>query len=120
MKKVCISRDWFFSGAGKEERVDLPHDYMITIPRTSNAPGGAANGFFNGNSGPNHVKNYCDAPIMADTQKDEIFFHSSYYYIGHFSKFIKAGAVRIATSKWRADIEVCPLKIPTEIVSVLL
>lgn len=51
MKKVCISRDWFFSGAGKEERVDLPHDYMITIPRTSNAPGGAANGFFNGNSG---------------------------------------------------------------------
>lgn len=60
--------------------------------------------------GPNHVKNYCDAPIMADTQKDEIFFHSSYYYIGHFSKFIKAGAVRIATSKWRADIEVCAFK----------
>lgn len=45
MKKVCISRDWFFSGAGKEEKIDLPHDYMITIPRTPNAPGGAANGF---------------------------------------------------------------------------
>ena len=49
---------------------------------------------------------------MADMQKDEIFFHSSYYYIGHFSKFIKLGAVRIATSKWRADIEVCAFKNP--------
>ncbi|MGH2331724.1 hypothetical protein [Thermoanaerobacter mathranii] len=45
--------------------------------------------------GPNHAKNYCDAPIIVDTEKKEIFYQSSYYYIGHFSKFIKSGSKTI-------------------------
>jgi glucosylceramidase len=45
--------------------------------------------------GPNHVGNFCDAPIIADTTTDVLHYNSSYYYIGHFSKFIKPGAVRI-------------------------
>ena len=45
--------------------------------------------------GPNHVGNYCDAPIVADTKTGEIYYNSSYYYIGHFSKYVKPGAKRI-------------------------
>ncbi len=45
--------------------------------------------------GPNHVNNYCDAPIIVDTKKGEIHYNSPYYYMGHFSKFILPGAVRI-------------------------
>lgn len=48
--------------------------------------------------GPNHVGNYCSAPIIADTRQgtlDGIYFQSSYFYIGHFSRFIKPGAQRI-------------------------
>ncbi len=45
--------------------------------------------------GPNHVGNYCDAPIIFDTTKKEIHYNSSYFYIGHFSKFIKPGAKRM-------------------------
>ncbi|AIQ50426.1 glycoside hydrolase family 30 protein [Paenibacillus sp. FSL R7-0331] len=45
--------------------------------------------------GPNHVGNFCDAPIIADTVTDELHYNSSYYYIGHFSKYIAPGAVRI-------------------------
>lgn len=45
--------------------------------------------------GPNHVGNFCDAPIIADTVTDEVHYNSSYYYIGHFSKYIAPGAVRI-------------------------
>lgn len=45
--------------------------------------------------GPNHVGNYCDAPIIADTQNDTLHFQSSFYYLGHFSKFIKPGATRV-------------------------
>ncbi|WP_178023985.1 glycoside hydrolase family 30 protein [uncultured Paenibacillus sp.] len=45
--------------------------------------------------GPNHVGNLCDAPIIADTKTDTIHYNSSYYYIGHFSKYIKPGAVRL-------------------------
>ena len=45
--------------------------------------------------GPNHVGNYCDAPILADESDGSLHFQSSYYYIGHFSRFIKPGAVRV-------------------------
>lgn len=45
--------------------------------------------------GPNHVGNLCDAPIIADTTTDEVHYNSSYYYIGHFSKYIAPGALRI-------------------------
>ena len=41
--------------------------------------------------GPNHVKNYCSAPIIVDTGSQEILYQSSYYYMGHFSRFIKPG-----------------------------
>ena len=39
--------------------------------------------------GPNHVNNFCSAPIIVDN--NEILYQSSYYYIGHFSRYIKAG-----------------------------
>ena len=48
--------------------------------------------------GPNHVQNYCFAPIHADTGTGEMSYMNSYYYIGHFSKFIRPGAKRIISS----------------------
>ncbi|GAT33625.1 glucosylceramidase [Terrimicrobium sacchariphilum] len=44
--------------------------------------------------GPNHVGNHCSAPILADTRTDTLLFQTSYYYIGHFSRFIRPGARR--------------------------
>ncbi len=51
MKKVCISKDWIFTGEGKEQNIDLPHDYSITLLRDPKALGGASNGFFGGTMG---------------------------------------------------------------------
>lgn len=48
--------------------------------------------------GPNHVGNYCFAPLHGNTQTGELIYTNSYYYIGHFSKFIRPGAKRIASS----------------------
>ena len=48
--------------------------------------------------GPNHVRNFCFAPIHADTKTGELYYMNSYYYIGHFSKFIRPGAKRIISS----------------------
>jgi glucosylceramidase len=55
--------------------------------------------------GPNHVNNLCDAPIIADTRTNKLHYNSSYYYIGHFSKFIKPGAVRIGLSSNNPKIQ---------------
>ncbi|WP_345950893.1 glycoside hydrolase family 30 protein [Mucilaginibacter sp. PAMB04274] len=51
--------------------------------------------------GPNHVGNFCFAPIHADTRDGSLHYTSEYYYIGHFSKYIKAGAKRIVSSSSR-------------------
>lgn len=47
--------------------------------------------------GPNHVGNFCDAPIIADTKTNHLYINSSYYYIGHFSKYVKEGAKRLVS-----------------------
>jgi glucosylceramidase len=49
--------------------------------------------------GPNHVGNFCFAPVHADLKTGELIYTPSYYYIGHFSKFIRPGAKRVAQSK---------------------
>ncbi len=48
--------------------------------------------------GPNHVENYCEAPIMYDTKENRLIYNNSYYYIGHFSKHIEVGARRLEIS----------------------
>jgi len=48
--------------------------------------------------GPNHVGNLCIAPVIADTRTGELRYQSSYYYLGHFSRFIKPGAKRLLTA----------------------
>ncbi|PTX62253.1 glucosylceramidase [Kordia periserrulae] len=55
--------------------------------------------------GPNHVQNFCFAPIHADTRTNELIYTPSYYYIGHFSKFIKPNAKRISTTTSRSTLE---------------
>ena len=45
--------------------------------------------------GPTYVSNFCEAPIMIDKNSGQISYMSSYYYIGHFSKFIEPGATRV-------------------------
>ena len=45
----------------------------------------------NEQGGPNYVGNYCSAPIIVDTKNNKILYQSSYYYLGHFSRFIKRG-----------------------------
>ena len=58
----------------------------------------------NEEGGPNYVGNFCEAPIMVDRNKDEVIINTSYYYIGHFAKFIQPGAVRLLCEN---DVEWC-------------
>jgi glucosylceramidase len=60
--------------------------------------------------GPNHVGNFCFAPIHADIKTGRLMYTNSYYYIGHFSKFIQPGAKRIASSSSRDALETTSFK----------
>jgi len=54
--------------------------------------------------GPNHVQNFCFAPVHYDTQTKELIYTNAYYYIGHFSKYIQPGAKRIISSASRSQL----------------
>lgn len=55
--------------------------------------------------GPNHVGNYCDAPMMYDEATQKLDVKLSYYYIGHFSRFVKPGAKRVLASASKKALE---------------
>jgi glucosylceramidase len=56
--------------------------------------------------GPNHVGNLCSAPILADRSAGTLMHQSSYYYFGHFSRFIRPGARRVLCASTRQDLQV--------------
>jgi glucosylceramidase len=55
--------------------------------------------------GPNHVGNFCFAPVHADTRTGELIYTNAFYYIGQFSKFVRPGARRIAVSTNRPALQ---------------
>jgi glucosylceramidase len=54
--------------------------------------------------GPNHVGNFCFAPVHYDTQTGLLIYTPSYYYIGHFSRFIRPGAKMVNTVSSRSAL----------------
>ncbi|MFN7117985.1 MAG: glycoside hydrolase family 30 protein [Saprospiraceae bacterium] len=70
--------------------------------------------------GPNHVKNFCFAPIHGDTRNGKLYYMNSYYYIGHFSKFIKPGAKRIISSSNRDQLQTTAFQNPDGTIAVVV
>lgn len=48
--------------------------------------------------GPNHVGNFCSAPMLADRALGRLEPQASFDYLGHFSRFIRPGAQRVLCS----------------------
>lgn len=59
----------------------------------------------NAQGGPNHVGNFCDAPIMYDKDTDQLDIKLSFHYIGHLSRFVKKGAKRILVSRHTDQVD---------------
>ena len=62
--------------------------------------------------GPNHAGNLCSAPILYDTRTRVIHYQSSYYYIGHFARFIRPGARRVGLDNPRDDLDATAFRNP--------
>lgn len=71
--------------------------------------------------GPNHVGNFCAAPMMLTEDETDFEKRLSYYYIGHFSRYIEKGAVAVPVTTYCAQAETCAFVNPSgERVLVLL
>lgn len=57
----------------------------------------------NSEGGPNYINNFCYSPIEVDCSADEFYKKYVFYVLGHFSKFVPEGSVRI-----EAIVEISP------------
>jgi glucosylceramidase len=55
--------------------------------------------------GPNHVGNFCDAPVIINTETGVVRYQSPFYYIGQFSRFVHPGATRIESHGGPSGLE---------------
>ncbi len=55
--------------------------------------------------GPNHVGNYCSAPVLADASRQHLHLQSSYAALGHFARHIQPGAQRVLCAATREALE---------------
>ena len=84
----------FSNGSGLTRAKDAEH-YAHDIIGDLNA---GTNGYVDWNillddqGGPNHVGNYCDAPLMYDRATQKLLVNRSFEYLAHFSRSIRPGA----------------------------
>jgi glucosylceramidase len=70
--------------------------------------------------GPNHVGNFCFAPLHGNTTTGKLIYTNSFYYIGHFSKFIQPGAKRVIASPSRSQLISTAFQNPDESTVVIV
>jgi glucosylceramidase len=55
--------------------------------------------------GPNHVGNYCGAPIMIDTDSQQVYYTPIYYVLSQFSRTIRPGDHAVQTSLRKENLD---------------
>ena len=61
--------------------------------------------------GPNWANNNVDAPIIVNPEEGEFYKQPMYYALGHISKFIVPGSVRIDLQKNTIKVEAVAVKV---------
>lgn len=69
--------------------------------------------------GPNHVGNFCSAPLLADTATGRVLPQPSFWAIGHFARFIRPGAQRVLCAAAREALECTAFRNPDGSVAVV-
>ena len=72
----------------------------------------------NTQGGPNHVQNWCIAPVIASPETDEVYFTPLYYILAHFSRYMRPEARRISTDCEHQDLMVTACMNPDRSIAV--
>ncbi len=122
------ARDWGWTWAPEDKK--YLHPEYVPVFRYAGDIIGCLNNHVNGwidwnmildqNGGPNWAKNWCIAPVIVNTEKDEVYFTPLYHTIAHFSKFIRPGAVRIGIHNPTKKTQLTAAKNPDGSIVVVL
>lgn len=64
--------------------------------------------------GPNWVHNFDNSPIIVNASADEFYKQPMFYHLGHFSKFIPEGSIRLHSTSSTIDIKHIAFQRPDE------
>ena len=70
--------------------------------------------------GPNWFENWCVAPVIVDSEKDEVYFTPLYYTMAHFSKYIRPNASIIEVDNNDKDLMVTAATNPDGSIAVVI
>lgn len=120
--------DWGWDWAAEEDKVH--HPKYAPVSRYANDIIGCMNNWVSAwidwnmvldpEGGPNHAKNWCIAPVIADTTKNEVYKTPLYYVMAHFSRFIPPNSNRIEWSSDTTDLKMTAFKTPDEKVVLVI
>ncbi len=115
----CVEHSVFGEDAEKPGAVKYAHEYIGDLNH-------GADTFLDWNllldeqGGPNHVGNFCDAPVMYDRNTKKLQKKLSLDYIAHFSKYMLPGSVRTAVSSCAAGLEAAAARNPDGSLAVVI
>lgn len=101
--------DYYSAGSPSAERSHAEH-YAHELIGDFEAGANAAidwNVLLDSGGGPNHVGNVCDAPLMYDEETQLLVVRRPFHYLGHFSRFVSPGALRMVTTRYTSELETC-------------
>ena len=107
----CVEHSRYGSAAGVRGAVHYAHEILGDLKH-------GADTFLDWNllldeeGGPNHVGNYCDAPLMYNRKTRKLILNPSLTYIGHFSKYFRPGSQQICVSTFDSLLEVVGVRNP--------
>ncbi|MGG9972051.1 glycoside hydrolase family 30 protein [Ferruginibacter sp. SUN002] len=120
--------DWGWDWASEKEK--YLHPKYAPVNRYASDIIGCLNNWVDGwvdwnmildkQGGPNWFKNWCVAPVIVDTENDEVYLTPLYYVMSHFSRYIRPGAIRIGVEIAYNDIQTTAVKNPDGSIVVIV
>jgi glucosylceramidase len=120
--------DWGWDWAPEEQK--YLHPKYVPVFRYARDIIGCLNNWVDGwvdwnmvldrQGGPNWAKNWCVAPVIVDTEQDEIYFTPLYFTLAHFSRYIRPGALRIGFENASNELMVTAARNPDGSIAVIV
>lgn len=112
--------DWGWDWASEEEK--YLHPKYAPVHRYATDIIGCLNHYVDGwvdwnmvldrQGGPNWFENWCNAPVIVDTEAKEVYYTPMFYVMKHFSRFIRPNSVRIGWNHNHPEVMTTAVKNP--------
>ncbi|KAJ3647979.1 hypothetical protein Zmor_019820 [Zophobas morio] len=70
--------------------------------------------------GPTYIKNFVDSPIIVNSSAGEFYKQPMFYALGHFSKFVQRGSIRLGSSTFCDNVMVVAFQRPDNATAVVI